>query len=61
MSRCQQIFVLIAIFMVVSCSRLVAQEDSGWRISPEKINVQARADRRLQLLDDSAQELRDAV
>lgn len=61
MSRCQQVFVLIAIFMVVSCSRLAAQEDSGWRISPEKINVQAGTDRRLQLLDDSAQELHDAA
>lgn len=43
------------------CPSLVAQEDSGWRISPEKISIQPGADRRLQLLDDSAQELHDAA
>jgi hypothetical protein len=59
MFRCQRIIGLIAGLMVLSRSRLVAQEDSGWRISPEKINVQAGTDRRLQLLDDSAQELHD--
>lgn len=61
MLRCPQIGVLVVGFMVFSSSRLVAQEDSGWRISPEKINVQVGVDRRLQLLDDSAQELHDAV
>jgi outer membrane protein assembly factor BamB len=32
-------------------------EDSGWRISPEKINIQMGQDRVLQALDDEAQEL----
>lgn len=53
--------VLIAGLMVISCCRVVAQDDRGWRISPEKINVQVGIDRRLPLLDDSAQELHDAV
>jgi outer membrane protein assembly factor BamB len=38
-----------------------AQDDAGWRISPEKINIQVGEDRRLQLLDDLAQELHDAT
>ncbi len=33
------------------------QEDSGWRISPDKINIQLGQDRILQALDDNAQEL----
>jgi hypothetical protein len=37
------------------------QQDSGWRISPEGINIQAGEDRALQLLDDSAQEFHDAT
>jgi outer membrane protein assembly factor BamB len=61
MLRCQRIIVLIAGLTAVSCCRVVAQDDRGWRISPEKINVQVGIDRRLQLLDDSAQELHDAV
>jgi len=32
-------------------------EDSGWCISPARINVQMGDDRALQLLDDSAQEI----
>jgi hypothetical protein len=32
-------------------------EDTGWRISPEKLNIEQGADRVLQALDDSAQEL----
>jgi hypothetical protein len=39
----------------------LAQEDSGWRISPEKINIQMGSDREVQVLDDSAQELHGAV
>jgi hypothetical protein len=38
-----------------------AREDPGWRIEPENINIQVENDRTLQLLDDSAQELHDAV
>ena len=37
-----------------------AQDSHGWRISPEKINIRVGEDRRLQLLDDLAQELHDA-
>jgi outer membrane protein assembly factor BamB len=48
---------LIFIFIALSSFPLTGQEDSGWRISPEKINIQTGADRALQLLDDSAQEL----
>jgi outer membrane protein assembly factor BamB len=39
----------------------VAPQDSLWRISPEKINIQLGNDRALQLLDDSAQELKGAT
>jgi outer membrane protein assembly factor BamB len=35
-------------------------QDSGWRISPENINIQEGEDRTLQLLNDSAQELHGA-
>jgi outer membrane protein assembly factor BamB len=35
-------------------------EDSGWRISPNRINIQMGNDRPLQLLDDQAQELHGA-
>src|SRR5258706_4774017 len=38
-----------------------AQADSGWRISPERINIQVGDERRLQLLDDSANELHGAI
>lgn len=38
-----------------------SQEDPGWRIEPEMINIQTGNDRTLQLLDESAQELHDAV
>jgi hypothetical protein len=38
-----------------------AQDTSGWRISPEKINVKVGQDRRFQVLDDLAQELHDAA
>src|ERR1700722_5026011 len=35
-------------------------EDAGWHISPNRINIQMGADRPLQLLDDLAQELHGA-
>lgn len=41
--------------------RVSAQDNPGWRISPEKINIQVGQDRRLQLLDDLAQELHGAA
>jgi outer membrane protein assembly factor BamB len=37
------------------------EEDLGWRISPQHINVISGEDRPLQLLDDSAQELQGAI
>ena len=48
-------------FVALSSRRLAGQEDFGWRISPERINIPAGEDRRLQVLDDSAQELRGAI
>jgi len=39
----------------------MAQTDSGWRISPYHLNIQVGDDRYLQLLNDSAQELRGAM
>jgi hypothetical protein len=49
--------------VLVLCSSLPsvrAQDDHGWRISPEKLNVHVGDDRSLQLLDDNAQELHGA-
>ncbi len=37
------------------------QEDTGWRIAPENLNIQLGEDRALQVLDDSAQELKGAT
>jgi outer membrane protein assembly factor BamB len=37
------------------------QEPSGWRISPERVNIQAGETRVLQILDDQAQELHGAL
>ena len=48
-------------FLALSSMPLTAQEDTGWRISPERINMAVGADRPLQLLDDAAQELSGAV
>ena len=50
----------IAAVIAIFCFRLAAQEETGWRISPKDINIQMGADRPLQVLDDSAQELRGA-
>ena len=47
-------------FIALFSFPLAGQEESGWRISPEKIDIQMLADRPLQLLDDSAQELHGA-
>jgi hypothetical protein len=60
MTPCAPRLVVVLTFTGLAWSPLIAQEDSGWRISPEKINVAAGEDRRLQLLDDSAQEIRGA-
>jgi outer membrane protein assembly factor BamB len=61
MSRRLRILVLLSSFIALSPFHLAGQEDSSWRISPEKINIQMEDDRILQLLDDSAQELHGAV
>ncbi len=54
--------VLLAIFVSVLLPAACAEPgDWGWRISPESINIQIGEDRPLQLLDDSAQELKGAV
>jgi hypothetical protein len=37
------------------------QKQAGWRISPEKINIQAGTSRTLQILDENAGELRGAL
>ena len=56
-----------AFLAVCSCHRAsmlapvsAGNQDSGWRISPENINIQEGEDRTLQLLDDSARELHGA-
>lgn len=54
-----ELFVFSMLSGVLS-SRLAAQEDSGWRISPEKLNILVGDDRPLQVLDDSAKELHGA-
>lgn len=56
-----RILALSLSFLALSFVHAAAQEDSGWRISPEKINILVDADRPLQLLDDSAQELHGAL
>jgi len=62
MSRCLRPIVPILSFVALFSFALSAQEtgDTGWRISPNRINIQMGADRPLQLLDDNAQELHDA-
>jgi hypothetical protein len=52
--------VLVLSLTAVHGPWLRAEPDTGWRISPENINIQAGDQRRLQLLDDSAQELQGA-
>jgi outer membrane protein assembly factor BamB len=61
MHRHLRITILAFGFIALRPCQLCAQEDSGWRISPEKINIQVGESRRLQLLDDQAQELSGAV
>jgi outer membrane protein assembly factor BamB len=61
MSKWLRIPLLALVFSAVSISVLVAQQDTGWRVSPYDINIQVGEARRLQALDDSAQELHDVV
>ncbi len=60
MRKCRNAFLVLG---VLACSslQLAAQDETGWRIVPMKINIQVGDDRPLQLLDDSAQELHGAV
>jgi outer membrane protein assembly factor BamB len=55
----RNIIYLLTLIVLSSC-QLAGQGDSGWRISPERINIQTGDDRALQLLDYSAQELHGA-
>jgi outer membrane protein assembly factor BamB len=53
----------VIIFIIAISSFLLSAQDAvdtGWRISPNRINIQMGADRPLQLLDDNAQELHGA-
>jgi len=52
------LFILV-LLTVFSC-QLPAQGDPDWRIAPVQINVQVGEDRPLQLLNDTAQELKGA-
>ena len=60
MNRWLKAVLLITGLVSLFAWRSRGQEDAGWRISPEKINIQASGERPLQVLDDSAQELRGA-
>jgi hypothetical protein len=60
MFRCLFSAILIFSFPLVSYSQPTEEKDSGWRIAPQEINIEAGTDRRLQLLDDLAQELHGA-
>lgn len=61
MHRHLRITILAFGLLALGLCRLCAQEDSRWRISPEKINIQVGDSRRLQVLDDQAQELSGAI
>lgn len=52
---------LVTVFVAIFSAGSRGQEEAGWRISPEKINLQAGTSRTLQILDDNAQELRGAL
>jgi outer membrane protein assembly factor BamB len=60
MHRQLRITILALGFIALGPYQLYAHEDSRWRISPEKINIQVGESRRLQPLDDQAQELSGA-
>ena len=61
MSSGGRVAIHLLLLLAALSAQLFAQEESGWRISPEKINIQMEGDRPLQLLDDSAQELHGAT
>ncbi len=55
------VLVAICTCIFVSSSRLEAQDDAGWRISPEKINLQQGEERQFQVLNEFAEELLGAT
>jgi outer membrane protein assembly factor BamB len=57
MWRCPWSVVLALSFTALSSAQVAGDDDSGWRISPDKVNIQVGDDRPLQLLDDVAHEL----
>jgi Bacterial Ig-like domain (group 2) len=61
MRASSRILTFVVGFVTLFPFRLMAQNGSDWRISPEKISIKVGEDRRLQLLNDLAQELHDAV
>jgi outer membrane protein assembly factor BamB len=61
MHRHLRITILAIGFIALGLCQLSAEEDSGWCISPEKINIQVGDSRRLQALDNQAQELPGAI
>ena len=56
----RRLLLLILLLLTVFSSQLSAQEDHDWRIAPVQINVQVGEDRPLQLLNDTAEELKGA-
>lgn len=60
MRRYMRSVFLVFSFLALISSELVSQ-DTGWHISPVRINIQMGDDRPLQLLDDSAQEIKGAI
>jgi outer membrane protein assembly factor BamB len=61
MQRQMKIGLLLLCYFASTTSPVNAQKNSDWRISPEKINIMVGNQRRLQVLDDVAQELHGAV
>jgi len=61
MSRSLTVTVLLLILVTLFEPSRAQQAETGWRISPEKINISLDSARPLQLLDDEAQELHGAA
>ena len=59
--RSQKALLVVAVFVALCSRGSRGQEKAGWRISPEKINIQAGSRRTVQILDENAQELRGAL
>lgn len=61
MRRCVIRSLMAVAFLLVGVSALEAQEGAGWYIAPRRINIGIGEDRVLQILDQTAQELRGAT